>query len=98
MTDEKFKDRVVEILTDIAISLQEISDMAGAVPNTRANNQQRRVMRVPAVLAATGWAKPTLYAKIAAGKFPKGTKLDPDARAVVWFEDEVSRWQQSRCA
>lgn len=49
----------------------------------------RKVMRLPAVLDATGWAKPTLYAKIADGKFPKGTKLDPDARAVVWFEDEI---------
>ncbi len=46
-------------------------------------------MRLPAVLAATGWAKPTLYAKIADGKFPKGTKLDPEARAVVWFEDKM---------
>ena len=36
----------------------------------------RKVMRLPAVLAATGWAKPTLYNKIADGKFPKGTKLD----------------------
>jgi len=45
----------------------------------------RKVMRLPAVIAATGWAKPTLYAKITAGKFPRGTKLDPDARAVVWF-------------
>lgn len=55
----------------------------------------RKVMRLPAVLSATGWAKPTLYAKITAGKFPKGTKLDPDARAVVWFEDEVEAFQKA---
>jgi prophage regulatory protein len=55
----------------------------------------RKVMRLPAVIAATGWAKPTLYAKITAGKFPKGTKLDPDARAVVWFEDEVEAFQKA---
>jgi prophage regulatory protein len=55
----------------------------------------RKVMRLPAVLAATGWAKPTLYAKITAGKFPKGTKLDPDARAVVWFEDEIEAFQKA---
>ena len=53
----------------------------------------RKVMRLPAVLNATGWAKATLYAKIADGKFPKGTKLDPDARAVVWFEDQVEAFQ-----
>jgi len=55
----------------------------------------RKVMRLPAVLDATGWAKPTLYAKIADGKFPKGTKLDPDARAVVWWEDEVEAFQKA---
>jgi prophage regulatory protein len=58
----------------------------------------RKVMRLPAVIAATGWAKPTLYAKITAGKFPKGTKLDPDARAVVWFEDEVEAFQKAAVA
>jgi len=55
----------------------------------------RKVMRLPAVLEATGWAKPTLYTKITDGKFPKGTKLDPDARAVVWFEDEVEAFQKA---
>ena len=55
----------------------------------------RTAMRLPAVLGATGWAKPTLYAKIADGKFPKGTKLDPDARAVVWWEDEVEAFQKA---
>ena len=58
----------------------------------------RKVMRLPAVLAATGWAKPILYAKIADGKFPKGTKLDPEARAVVWFEDEVEAFQKAAVA
>lgn len=58
----------------------------------------RKVMRLPAVIAATGWAKPTLYAKITAGKFPRGTKLDPDARAVVWFEDEVEAFQKAAVA
>jgi predicted DNA-binding transcriptional regulator AlpA len=53
----------------------------------------RTVLRLPAVLAATGWAKATLYAKIEKGKFPKGTRLDPDARTTVWFEDEVVSWQ-----
>lgn len=58
----------------------------------------RNVMRLPAVLAATGWAKPTLYMKIAGGKFPAGTKIDPDGRAVVWFEDQVAAFQQAAVA
>jgi prophage regulatory protein len=58
----------------------------------------RKVARLPRVLEATGWAKRTLYAKIANGKFPKGTKLDPDGRAVVWFEDEVEAYQKAAIA
>jgi prophage regulatory protein len=55
----------------------------------------RQVMRRPAVLAATGWSRASLYAKIAENKFPKGTRLDPDGNAVVWFEDEVEAWQKA---
>lgn len=58
----------------------------------------RQVMRRPAILAATGWSRSSLYAKIAEGKFPKGTKLDPDGNAVVWFEDEVEAWQKAAVA
>jgi predicted DNA-binding transcriptional regulator AlpA len=54
----------------------------------------RTVLRKPAVLAATGWSNSTLYEKIARGIFPKPTKLDPDGRAVVWFEDEVAEFQK----
>ncbi len=54
----------------------------------------RKVMRKPAVLAATGWSNSTLYEKIKSGRFPKGTKLDPDGRAVIWFEDEIVEIQK----
>jgi prophage regulatory protein len=53
----------------------------------------RKALRKPAVLDATGWSTATLYAKIAAGIFPPGTKLDPNGRAVVWFDDEVAKFQ-----
>ena len=55
----------------------------------------RKAMRMPAVLAATGWSKPTLFAKIKAGKFPAGTKIDPDGRAVVWWEDQIEAFQKA---
>jgi prophage regulatory protein len=55
----------------------------------------RKVLRKPAVLAATGWSNSTLYAKISEGKFPKPTRLDPDSRAVIWFEDEVEAFQKA---
>ena len=55
----------------------------------------RKVMRKAGVLAATGWPNSTLYLKIKQGKFPKGTKLDPSGKAVVWFEDEVEAIQKA---
>jgi prophage regulatory protein len=54
----------------------------------------RKALRKPAVLAATGWSDSTLYAKIAEGKFPKPTKLDPDGRTSIWWEDEVEAVQK----
>jgi prophage regulatory protein len=54
----------------------------------------RKALRKPAVLAATGWSNSTLYEKIKMGKFPRPTKLDPDGRTVVWFEDEVAEVQR----
>jgi predicted DNA-binding transcriptional regulator AlpA len=54
----------------------------------------RNVLRKPDVLKATGWSNSTLYTKIAEGKFPKGTKLDPAGRVVVWFDDQVADIQQ----
>jgi prophage regulatory protein len=58
----------------------------------------RTVIRKPAVLAATGWSNSTLYDKMKIGKFPKPIRLDPDGRAVVWFEDEVEAFQKRAAA
>jgi prophage regulatory protein len=55
----------------------------------------RIALRKPEVLRRTGWSGSTLYAKIAEGKFPKPTKLDPEGRASVWFDDQVEAVQQA---
>lgn len=54
----------------------------------------RKVIRISRVLDATGWSRSTLYAKIADGKFPRGTKLDPTGQSRVWFEEEVEAFQR----
>ena len=54
----------------------------------------RNVLRKPAVLAATGWSNSTLYEKIARRKFPRPTRLDPNGRVVVWFEDQIAEFQK----
>lgn len=33
-------------------------------------NEPRKVMRLPQVMAVTGWSRSTVYDKIKAGKFP----------------------------
>jgi prophage regulatory protein len=54
----------------------------------------RKVLRIPAVLEATGWSRSTLYQKMVDKKFPRGTKLDPDGQTRVWWADEVEAWQK----
>jgi prophage regulatory protein len=54
----------------------------------------RVALRKPAVLAATGWSNSTLYDKMRQGKFPGPTRIDPNGRAVVWFDDEVEAFQK----
>jgi prophage regulatory protein len=55
----------------------------------------RKALRKKAVLEATGLPNSTLYEQIAKGRFPKPTKIDPDGRNVVWWEDEVIAWHAS---
>ncbi|GIK49269.1 MAG: AlpA family phage regulatory protein [Hyphomonadaceae bacterium] len=52
------------------------------------------LMRRPAVLAATGLSKSSLYAMIAEGRFPAPLKIS--ARAVAWNASDVSEWIVSR--
>lgn len=54
----------------------------------------RKALRKPAVLSALGVSNSTFYDGIAKGKYPKGTKIDPDGRVVVWWADEIEAFQQ----
>jgi prophage regulatory protein len=56
--------------------------------------EPRKVMRLPQVMAVTGWSRSTVYDKIKAGKFPKPFKPDPDGRVAGWFADEVAELQR----
>ena len=54
------------------------------------------LMRLPAVLAAVGVGRSTLYALIAAGGFPQPIKLTPSGRAVAWPSSVVEAWIDER--
>jgi prophage regulatory protein len=55
-------------------------------------------LKMPAVLAAAGVGRSTLYEMMDAGKFPKPVKPSEDdtARGVRWLASEVAEWQRSR--
>ena len=62
-------------------------------PGTRA---PIRFLRLPEVEARTGLARPTIYARMAAGTFPQPISLG--GRAVGWIEAEVEEWMHERIA
>ena len=64
--------------------------MATNVPEYR----QDHLLRLPAVIAATGIAKSTLYLWIQRGEFPTPVQLG--ARSVAWRASDVAKWIESR--
>ena len=51
-------------------------------------------MRAKEVMATLGIGKSTLYAWIAAGKFPKPVQL-PGGGATAWVSTEVAAWMEA---
>lgn len=54
----------------------------------------RRLIRLPAVIDRTGLSKSTIYARAAAGTFPKPVPLGNSLSG--WVEDEVQAWIDDR--
>jgi predicted DNA-binding transcriptional regulator AlpA len=57
-----------------------------------------RILRLPAVLAFSGYGKSQLDEKIKAGEFPAPIKLSDSGRAVGWLEEELTAWREARKA
>jgi prophage regulatory protein len=53
-----------------------------------------RFMRFPAVQAATGLSRTSIWQMIRDGKFPAPVSLN--SRNIAWRESEVKRWQDQR--
>jgi prophage regulatory protein len=53
-------------------------------------------MRLPAVMAATGESRSTIYGKIKTDEFPKPVKLGQ--KAVGWVEDEIAAYNEAKIA
>lgn len=52
------------------------------------------LLRLPAVMAATGLRKSSLYDLQRTGRFPQARRLSP--RCVAWLSTEVQAWIGSR--
>jgi len=59
-----------------------------------AKESVQRIMRLPAVLQATGLARSTVYRMMAERTFPAPVKLAK--RAVGWRHDDVRQWTNAR--
>ena len=55
----------------------------------------RKALRKPAVLAALGVSNSVLYDGITRGVYPRGMKIDPAGRNVIWWEDEIIAVQKA---
>lgn len=62
--------------------------------NQQINNNPRRIMRLPQVMAATGFGRSWLYALMKRGDFPQARKIG--ARAVGFDSREVQSWIDAR--
>ncbi len=54
------------------------------------------IYRLPQVIAKTGLSRSSIYAMVAAGRFPKQIKLGP--RRVGWVESEIVDWIDAQVA
>lgn len=54
------------------------------------------MLRRPAVEAATGLSRSTIYAMMTEGRFPRPVRLG--RRAVGWPEAKIAEWLEARCA
>jgi prophage regulatory protein len=54
----------------------------------------KKCLRRPAVEAATGLSRSTIYDLMSRGEFPRPIKLT--SKAVAWSEDEILDWLATR--
>lgn len=53
-----------------------------------------KILRLPAVSAAVGLGRDSIYRLIREGKFPKPIKISE--RASGWLESDLKKWQDER--
>lgn len=80
-----------------AIVGQVLADTSNSVTpsrTSRVNHIQRRIYRLPQVMAATGFGRAWIYTLMGRGEFPKAVKIGQ--RSVGWDADLVDKWVATR--
>jgi predicted DNA-binding transcriptional regulator AlpA len=54
----------------------------------------RKALRLPAVLELMGCSRGTWYEGIKRGIYPEPTRLDPNGRIAIWFDDQIDEIQK----
>jgi len=57
-----------------------------------------KILKLPAVKAATGKSRSEIYEDMSLGLFPQRVPLSEGGRAVGWLESEIIEWQRRRIA
>jgi prophage regulatory protein len=57
-----------------------------------------RLLRLPAVLAFSGYGRTQIFEAIKRHEFPRPIKLTPSGRAIAWDEAELLAWKKARKA
>lgn len=58
----------------------------------------KRLVRLPGVEEKTTLPKPTIYALMRQGKFPRPVSLCASGKRVAWIESEIDSWIDARAA
>jgi prophage regulatory protein len=69
-------------------------DAKESTPQSATVEPIQRLLRLPAVLLATGLTRSTVYRMIAEHTFPAPVKLAK--RAVAWRHEDVRQWTSAR--
>ena len=93
----RFFTGIFKFSTRAAISLLAASiAVRQSLPESRVkgSNMPHTILRLPAVQAAIGLSRSTIYLRIAEGTFPKPVSLG--ARAVGWLQSDIEEWLRQR--
>lgn len=92
---EELKRELIPVLTE-QLRGEITEQVTRQVTEMKRREQAPGLLKLPEVIARTGFKKSKIWALARAGEFPQPLKLGPKASA--WREHEVSEWVRGRAA